>query len=197
MKSTNQSMPIECSPAPMTIGLKKVIRQTQSPLFKLIVDSNRDYLCSDCTGGYVEDGREIFDEDEGVEDGKRSEQSKAKKESKKKLRDITKPSSGGASIRSLFGNAVAKKKEASVKTEDDDILADILGEINPKTESNAADDSTLIVKSAKAAERANEKSELAKVKDYMKNFSRVIPKRQEVTSKNTSDDVRNRLENRI
>lgn len=149
----------------------------------------------DC-GDYVEDGREIFDEDdEHEEDERNRSKSKNKKgENKKKLRDINKPQAqGNASIRSLFGNAVSRKKEASVKTEDDDILAGILGEINPKAQSAAAAMGTEAVKpnvaSTKATERANEKTEMAKVKEYMQNFSRVAPKKQDTNTGNTSDDV--------
>lgn len=60
--------------------------------------------------GYVEDGREIFDDDE--EDLPRKSVNKSKKgENKKRLRDISDPVQGKGSIKSLFGNAVPKKKE--------------------------------------------------------------------------------------
>lgn len=142
--------------------------------------------------GYVEDGREIFDDDEDAEDEPASKNKSKKKETKKKLRDVNKPANSNGSIRSLFSNAVPKKKDPSVKVEDDDILAGILGEINPTASSkeNGATTSKATPSSTKVTERANEKSEMEKVKEYMQNFTKNIQKKPETKSLNTSDDVR-------
>lgn len=126
---------------------------------------------------------------EDVED-ERDSKRKGAKEKKKRLRDVNKAVNGNASIRGLFSNAVSKKKELTVKVEDDDILNDILGEIHPngKKEESVASTST-VSRAAPKAERANDKSEMAKVKEYMQNFSKNIQKKPEVKSLNTSDDV--------
>lgn len=104
--------------------------------------------------------------------------------------------SGNGSIRSLFSNAVVKKKDATVKVEDDDILAGILGEINPTAESKENGTASIVPNSASAKtyERTNEKSEMAKVKEYMQNFSKGIKKKPEAKGGNTSDDVRRMTE---
>lgn len=157
-----------------------------------LIDCNQ---ISDGTG-YVEDGREIFDEE--VEEETTSKE-KSKKESKKRLRDVNKTVSGNASIQGLFSNVVSKKKEKAVKVDDDDILADILGEINPNTkkEESKASTSTVGTASVKAADRATERSEMARVKEYMQNFSKNIQKKTEVKALNTSDDVSNHLRSMI
>lgn len=134
----------------------------------------------------MEDGREIFDDDEDADDEPASKSKSKKKETKKKLRDVNKPANSTGSIRSLFSNAVPKKKDLSVKVEDDDILAGILGEINPtaSAKENGATTSKATPSSTKAAERANEKSEMEKVKEYMQNFSKNIQKKPETKSLN-------------
>lgn len=131
----------------------------------------------------------MFDEEEDVDEERESKR-KGTKEKKKRLRDVNKPVSGNASIRGLFSNAVPKKKEVTVKVKDDDILADILGEMNPNAKKEESVASTSAVSSATTkVERANDKSEMAKVKEYMQNFSKNIQKKPEVKSLNTSDDV--------
>lgn len=71
--------------------------------------NNNTTLLPDGTG-YVEDGREIFDDDE--EDLPRKSVNKSKRaDNKKRVRDISDPVQGKGSIKSLFGNAVPKKKD--------------------------------------------------------------------------------------
>lgn len=66
--------------------------------------------------GYVEDGREIFDDDD-EEDLPRKGANKSKRggdnNKKKRVKDIGDPMQGKGSIKSLFGNAVPKKKDVS------------------------------------------------------------------------------------
>lgn len=143
--------------------------------------------------GYVEDGREIFDdEDAEVEYEETKKRDKAnKKESKKRLRDVNKPADGNASIRNMFGNVAGKKKETQVKLDDDDILASILGEIDPNdSKSNGNTNVTESgSKSSVLINKVKEKTEMAMVKDYIANFSKTAPRKKEVKPESTSDDV--------
>lgn len=144
----------------------------------------------------MEDGREIFDDEEAemeyVESNKRNKASK--KENKKRLRDVNKPVEGNASIRSMFGNVVAKK-ETKVKLDEDDILADILGELDPNESNTKASTSSTGETGAKSktssttAGKINEKTEMALVKDYIAKFSKVAPRKQDVKSEAIADDV--------
>lgn len=151
------------------------------------------FVISDGTG-YVEDGREIFDdEDAEVEhEGSKKRDKTSKKEGKKRLRDVNKPVEGNASIRSMFSNA--KKTETKVKLEEDDILADILGEMNPNdsktngSTSSAADTSSKH-KTMVTSNKMKEKTEMALVKDYIANFSKSVPRKHETKTESTSDDV--------
>lgn len=150
--------------------------------------------------GYVEDGREIFDDDDEYDeiDDKKQAKSKQKAEKvayKKRLRDVNKPVQGNASIRSMFGNvAPAKKKE--VKLDDDDILAGILGEIEQPGSSNTSESNKTNASDAKTGvEQSNkkltEKTEMALVKEYMANFTKNVQRKSESKTESTSDDVRN------
>lgn len=150
--------------------------------------------------GYVEDGREIFDDEEidDEEDAKKRDKTD-KKRAKKRLRDVNKPVEGKASIMSMFGNASTKKKEAKVKLDDDDILADLLGEINPN-ESNVNGNSSgtavagpsgkLSSKPSVSDSKMKEKTEMALVKDYIASMSKVVPTRKSTVKSEMDDDVR-------
>lgn len=141
--------------------------------------------------GYVEDGREIFDdEDVDAEHEETKKREKAnKKESKKRLRDVNKPVDGNSSIRSMFGNVVAKKKETKVNLDDDDILASVLGEIDPENSKSNENRTATESKSFVATTNLNKKTEMAMVKDYMANLSKAVPRKKEVKADSTSDDV--------
>lgn len=147
--------------------------------------------------GYVEDGREIFDDVESDEEeitGKakkrRSEASEAK--SKKKLRDVNKPVEGTGAIRKMFGKVQGKDK-SQVKLDEDNILADILGEIGPESQpaASSANKSTSAGPSASSQTRKtlNAKTEMAIVKEYMQNFNKSVQKKTEAKPQAVNDDV--------
>lgn len=95
----------------------------------------------------------------------------------------------------MFGNVVTKKKETKVKLDEDDILAGILDEINPNdstTNGNSSSTETVGVSSKSrtslSANKMQEKTEMALVKDYIASFSKVVPRKQEVKTE-MDDDV--------
>lgn len=200
-------MRIVCCRAPKTIGSKKV-----SPFVDITrFVSSHIHARAPCTclcivdgSGYVEDGREIFDEvDEDDEIDERSSKKRKSdalnpKENKKRLRDVNKPAEGKGSIRNLFGNVTArKKKEPQVKLEEDDILAGILDEIGP--ESSGTSNITSVAGPSKVnngsvgipstSAKLNAKTEMAMVKQYMDNLTKAVHKKPTaVKSEATSDD---------
>lgn len=111
---------------------------------------------------------------------------------------MNKPAEGNASIRSMFGNVAAKKKETKVKLDDDDILAGILDEIKPndsKTNGNTSSTVQSSVDNSKSSVSVNkmkEKTEMALVKDYIASFSKVVPRKKE-TKTEKDDDVSSHL----
>lgn len=152
--------------------------------------------------GYVEDGREIFDDEDAddSDDAAKKRDKGDKKRAKKRLRDVNKPAEGKASILNMFGNASVKKKDAKVKLDDDDILADLLGEINPNEANGSASAMTsaglagpsgkLTSKPTVSDNKMKEKTEMALVKDYLASFKNVVPTRKSTVKSEMEDDVR-------
>ncbi|XP_074657943.1 DNA polymerase alpha catalytic subunit-like [Tubulanus polymorphus] len=107
--------------------------------YSKIVQSRQDddWIVDDTGSGYVEDGREIFDEDDGENDGCSSKAKKVAAADRKKSKNpnIQKQESRNKNIRSMFMSAAVtgtskKKPEKDITlNEDDDILGDILGEL--------------------------------------------------------------------
>lgn len=100
---------------------------------RVLSRANDDWIEDDNgAGGYYEDGREIFDDDEDVDEPKQSKKSS----SNKRTRDTEKKEvKGKGSIKNMFSNAAAKKKkDANVNLAEDDVLAEILGELKETPE---------------------------------------------------------------
>ncbi|XP_037949022.1 DNA polymerase alpha catalytic subunit [Teleopsis dalmanni] len=150
--------------------------------------------------GYAEDGRDFFeDEDYSDEEGQSSKN--IKKGGKKRLRDGDKPAKGKASIRNLFSNAVPRKL-AAVSLKDDNILADILGEIEqPGVSTNSTTTPindvrpTKIIAPAKIVSNITKKSEAAAAKEYMASFINNIkaPEKPKKTEETSDDELLNRV----
>lgn len=148
--------------------------------------------------GYVEDGREIFDEesdDEQEENSKsKNKNKKSEKKNKKRLRDINKPVDGNGSIRSLFGNVTATKKE-KVKLEDDEALADVLGLLESEDSARNGVNYSKAEANNKKTETKSKIDDAALVKEYMANLTRSVQRKPETKKEANSDDVSDRYFN--
>ncbi|KAK4326034.1 hypothetical protein Pmani_003411 [Petrolisthes manimaculis] len=93
-----------------------------------------DWIVDDDGSGYVEDGREIFEDDNGDDDLFLSKKNKSKKQKggSGKHTDTSRGSHGSASIRNMIKNMPVKKKknESQVCLAEDDLLGDILQDLD-------------------------------------------------------------------
>ncbi|KAM7360184.1 DNA polymerase alpha catalytic subunit [Cochliomyia hominivorax] len=157
-----------------------------------------DWIEDDGTG-YAEDGRDFFeDEDEySDDDAAQSSNQNKKKGAKKRPRDSDKPVKGKGSIRNLFSNAVPKKTPVT-SIKDDDILADILGELQDKNKdgaststSNSSDKPQKVIAPARIISNSSKKSDAAVAKEYMNSFMNNIKMKEaanKTKEKENSDD---------
>jgi len=87
-----------------------------------------DWIVDD-DGGYVEDGREIFDEEEDYA----GSDSKTKTKSKDKGDKVKKEGVRSSNIKNMLMNMPSKKQVEEAKLEEDALLGDILGQIKSKS----------------------------------------------------------------
>ncbi|XP_034487330.1 DNA polymerase alpha catalytic subunit [Drosophila innubila] len=133
-----------------------------------------DWIEDDGTG-YAEDGRDFFEDEDEYSDGAEGQSDAKKKKSgvaKKRPRDSEKPVKGKASIRNLFSNAIPKKADVKNSVKDDDILADLLGEIKEEATGEATTTTPKqqkVIAPAKIVS-ATRKSDAAAAKEYMNSF---------------------------
>ncbi|GAB0097436.1 DNA polymerase [Sergentomyia squamirostris] len=140
-----------------------------------------DDWIDDDDGEYVEDGREIFDDEDSDSE---VTSKKNKKESKKRAREGEKKAKGKNSIRNLFSNAVPKKTP-TVSLGEDNILSEILGEIESPNAKSQTDN--VSVKKPSVTKQSEDNAAL--VKEYMQSFKKNIKRKEpEKESNEGSDD---------
>ncbi|XP_044743890.1 DNA polymerase alpha catalytic subunit [Chrysoperla carnea] len=88
---------------------------------------DEDWIVDDDGSGYVEDGREIFDDDLDAESIEAARKDKGKK--KKISRNVDTPVTGKGSIQTMFSSMPNKKSKKEHNINEDDLLNDLLGEI--------------------------------------------------------------------
>lgn len=92
-----------------------------------------DWIVDDDGSGYVEDGREVFDEenDDDIFTSSKGKKSKKKKDSSAKSKGALSASHGSGSIKAMLMNVPAKRKktEPQVRLDEDDVLGDILQDL--------------------------------------------------------------------
>lgn len=138
---------------------------------KVLERQEDDWIVDDGGCGYIEDGREIFDDDL---DEASIKQSKNVVTGRKRGRDFLSDRKSG-NIQNLLVNMPSKKKkkEVLVKLEDDDILGDIIGEI----------DSGLTVTAKKQLNKIDDSSA---AKDYLKSLGNIKSNKPKMSSVNVS-----------
>ncbi|XP_075981647.1 DNA polymerase alpha catalytic subunit [Anticarsia gemmatalis] len=87
-----------------------------------------DWIDDDDGTGYVEDGREIFDDDE-IEDTYVASNNKESGRGQKRKARVAPQASAKGNIRNLLGSMPTKKKE-DVKISEDNILSDIMSDLD-------------------------------------------------------------------
>ncbi|KAH8271225.1 hypothetical protein KR018_001622, partial [Drosophila ironensis] len=153
-----------------------------------------DWIEEDGTG-YAEDGRDFFEDEDDYSEAEDESQAKGGKKKKgvaphgkKRPREAEKPAKGKASIKNLFSNAVPKKVDIKNSVKDDDILADILGEIKQEPGEDTPKVEKVIAPAKIAA--ATRKADAAVAKDYMNSFLNNIKAQEQERKKAeaSSDD---------
>ncbi|XP_046970891.1 DNA polymerase alpha catalytic subunit [Vanessa cardui] len=104
----------------------------ESEYSERVLQRQEDDWIEDDGTGYVEDGREIFDDDDGIDDTYVATSKETGRGQKRKAKVA--PPSGKGNIRNLLGAMPTKKKE-DVKISEDNILSDIMSDLDGCTSS--------------------------------------------------------------
>ncbi|XP_055541188.1 DNA polymerase alpha catalytic subunit [Wyeomyia smithii] len=166
----------------------------ESEYARIVNERAREDFVDDDDGagyGYVENGREVFDEDE-LEEQPASRTKEKSKKGKKRAREESTPVAGRKSLKNYFN----KERESKVKISDDDVLADILGEI--KSEPGAGPSGTEQVKEIrpmkmipKSKPKPVDKDE--EMRKYMENFSKNIRATEKVEEHDSDEEMLDRV----
>lgn len=120
--------------------------------------------------GYLEDGREIFDDAEDYEvQGNSNKRKSNQKKRGGKLPD--EPVSKKKSLKNFFNAKVSKEKEAA-SVEDDNLLKNILGELDEPVASSSVGE-TVAPKPIKSIRKQATESEI-EMKKYMEKFGKKV-----------------------
>lgn len=126
--------------------------------------------------GYIEDGREIFDDD--LDSESIAAATKNKSVTKKKKKAVSE-NAGKGNIQYMLSSMPSKKKKEETKLDDDDVLSELISELEdtPSTSKNITtlNQKKIKLKNSPAVSIFAEKQA---AKDYMKSFS--VPKKNPV-----------------
>jgi predicted AAA+ superfamily ATPase len=127
--------------------------------------------------GYVEDGREIFDD--GEEDYEvQSSSNKRKSQQKKRGKLPDEPVTKKKSLKNFFGKQDKKEKETA-SVEDDDLLKNILGDLSTDAGCSSSTSASLSVapRPMKSLKKKATESEI-EMKNYMEQMGKSAKKSQ-------------------
>lgn len=163
---------------------------------KIVNDRAREDFVDDDDGsgyGYVENGREVFDEDELEDEGpSRSKKKDKSQKGKKRSREETTPATGRKSLKSFFN----KERETKVKIADDDVLADILGEISSDKnggQTETSSNTTKEIRPMKMPAKPKPVDKDEEMRKYMENFSKNIKKSEKVEEADSDEEMLDRV----
>lgn len=123
--------------------------------------------------GYVEDGREIFDDEEGEEYEMQPNSNKRKSQQKRKGKLPDEPAPKKKSLKNFFNTKETKEKESS-SVNDDNLLKNMLGELDGNSSTNN-DSSIIAPMPIKSIRKQATESEI-EMKNYMERFGKKIQK---------------------
>ncbi|XP_063393555.1 DNA polymerase alpha catalytic subunit [Cydia fagiglandana] len=141
-----------------------------------------DWIEDDGTG-YVEDGREIFDDDEDVDDTYVSSTNKESGRGQKRKARVAAPTAKG-NIRNLLGAMPTKKKE-DTKISEDNILSDIMSDLDGNVASAVVKPKPAIAQKVITVESSKKDAQ-----NYFKSLSSSVKKTSNILSKQHSSEVK-------
>ncbi|XP_062561225.1 DNA polymerase alpha catalytic subunit [Armigeres subalbatus] len=163
---------------------------------KIVNERQREDFVDDDDGsgyGYVENGREVFDEDELEDEGpSRSKKKQKDPKGKKRTREETAPVTGRKSLKNYFN----KEHESKVKIADDDVLADILGELSSEKDGGQKQGSTnqtTEIRPLKMTPKSKPVDKDEEMRKYMENFSKNIKKTEKVEEADSDEEMLDRV----
>ncbi|XP_058453035.1 DNA polymerase alpha catalytic subunit [Malaya genurostris] len=158
---------------------------------RIVNERARDDIVEDDGSGYgyVENGLEVFDEDELEAESSSRMKDKSKK-GKKRAREESAPVAGRKSLKNYFN----KERETKVKISDDDVLADILGEIKSDVQGNENGvEYVKEIRPMKMVPKAKPLDKEEEIRKYMENFSKNIKKTEKVEEHDSDEEMLDRV----